>query len=94
MTLDEQIKKVEETVTPVGTERVMLEDAPFRILAEDITAKEDVPPFRRSPLDAYAMRSEDIKNASKETPVVLKVLEEVAAGEVPNFCPQDGTKLK
>ncbi|MBR3396673.1 MAG: molybdopterin molybdotransferase MoeA [Lachnospiraceae bacterium] len=85
MTLDEQINIIKETVTPVGTERVLLEDAPFRILAEDITAKEDVPPFRRSPLDAYAMRSEDIKNASKESPVVLKVLEEVAAGQVPKY---------
>ena len=82
---------VEEAVTPVGTERIRLEDAPFRIIAGDIFAKENVPPFRRSPLDAYAMRSEDIKNASREKPVVLKVLEEVAAGQVPKHEITEGT---
>lgn len=91
MTLEEQKRTVEEAVTPVGTERVKLVDSPFRIIAENIVAKENVPPFRRSPLDAYAFRSEDVKDASGESPVVLKVLEEVAAGQVPKYEITPGT---
>ena len=38
------------------------------------------PPFPRSPLDGYAVRSEDIKGADREHPVKLKVIDEVTAG--------------
>ena len=61
-------------------EEVILWSVLGRILAEDIVAKKDQPPFPRSPLDGYAVRSMDIVNASKETPVVLEVIDEVMAG--------------
>ena len=43
----------------------------------------DQPPFPRSPLDGYALRSADTEGASRETPVSLKVIDEVFAG---GFC--------
>lgn len=52
-----------------------------RILAEDLYAPLNIPPFHRSPLDGYAVRSEDIRNASEKDPVQLKVTECVFAGE-------------
>lgn len=57
-----------------------------RILAEDVTALHHQPPFDRSPVDGYACRSCDIKTASREHPVCLKVLEEIDAGAWPS-CP-------
>ncbi|MCI8993005.1 MAG: molybdopterin molybdotransferase MoeA [Eubacterium sp.] len=66
-----------------GTEYVETEFANGRILSEDIYAQENIPPFDRSPLDGYALRARDIKGASGETPVTLKVIEEVPAGSVP-----------
>lgn len=64
------------------TESIPLQDAAGRVLAEDVFAGHDQPPFPRSPLDGYAVRSEDIREASKEHPVKLTVIEEVDAGYV------------
>ena len=58
-------------VRPVETETVSLENGFGRILAEDIRARENIPPFDRSPLDGYALRARDIALASREAPVTL-----------------------
>lgn len=50
-------------------------------LAEDIYAPLDNPPFPRSPIDGYAVRACDIKEATPEHPVRLKVIGCVFAGE-------------
>ncbi len=52
------------------------------ILAEDIISDINMPPFDRSPLDGYAVRSVDIVNASKENPIRLEVIDSIAAGYV------------
>lgn len=62
------------------TEYVSLIDCQGRILAEDMTAEMDNPPFDRTPVDGYACRSEDLQGASAEHPVYLNVLEEIDAG--------------
>ncbi|MEN6327909.1 MAG: gephyrin-like molybdotransferase Glp [Syntrophomonas sp.] len=62
---------------------ISLSDALGRVLGEDVKARESIPPFDRSPYDGYAFRAEDTQNATKENPTTLKVIEEVAAGHVP-----------
>ncbi|HEX6278773.1 MAG TPA: gephyrin-like molybdotransferase Glp [Pyrinomonadaceae bacterium] len=64
-----------ETPT-LGVERVALEDAIGHVLAEDIVADSDLPPFDRSQMDGYAVKAADTKN----TPVTLKLAGESAAG--------------
>ena len=56
-------------VKPLKTEAVPLKYVSGRILAQDLAAKENVPPFDRSPYDGYAFRSEDTVQASPEHPV-------------------------
>ena len=51
-------------VEPVEAEEIPLEEAAGRILAADLAAEEDVPPFDRSPYDGYAFRSADTAEAS------------------------------
>lgn len=72
----QKVNRIEET------ESISLWDAVGRVLAKDIYALHDQPPFPRSPLDGYAVRSEDIQNASKDCPAKLTVLCEVDAGQV------------
>ena len=62
------------------TETVPLLDCTGRVLAEDVSAGFDNPPFDRSPVDGYAVRSADIAQASQENPAVLQVIGEVDAG--------------
>lgn len=83
-----------EAVQTVGSCRVELKDCIGRVLAEDITALENVPSFDRSPYDGYALRSEDTKMAAGERPAELKIIGEVAAGAVPGRCVGNGTAMK
>jgi putative molybdopterin biosynthesis protein len=61
------------------TERRRLADALGSALAEDVTALTDVPPFDRSNVDGFAVRSADLLSASETAPVRLRLNDEVVA---------------
>jgi molybdopterin molybdotransferase len=71
-----------EVNTP-DTELIRLEDSYGRILAEDITAGEDLPGFDRSTMDGFAVISSDTFGASETTPLYLTVKGEVEMGDPP-----------
>ena len=73
----EAIRIVVERAEPLAAERVALGEALGRVLAEDVFADTDLPPFDRAQMDGYAVRSEDLR----ETPVRLRVVGEAAAGD-------------
>lgn len=75
-------------------EEVSLLDALGCELAEDLLSPMDQPPFPRSPLDGYAVRSEDIKRASKECPVILNVINEVMAGSYTDTVIKEKTAVR
>lgn len=77
---EQALKLVLEGVKPLETENVMLMNALGRVLAEDVLAGIDQPPFPRSPLDGYALRALDSKGASRTTPLKLQVIDKVYAG--------------
>ena len=78
--LEEAIEMIMDNVSALSIKRVALLDALGCILAEDIFAPINQPPFARSPLDGYAVRAEDIKTACREHPVMLSVVDCVYAG--------------
>jgi molybdopterin molybdotransferase len=63
----------------LGREEVALADSLGRVLAEDVCADTDLPPFDRSAMDGYAVRASDVSGA----PVVLDVAGQVRAGQWP-----------
>lgn len=75
-------------------EKISLWDADGRVLAQDIYAEKNQPPFSRSPLDGYAVRSEDVAGASKEHAINLKVIDEIAAGHVSRKKVTEGTAIR
>ena len=80
--LEEAVARIKEQICRItDTEICPLGEADGRILAEDITAPIDQPPFPRSPYDGYAIRSADSMGAGPDSPVVLDVAGEVDAGE-------------
>ena len=81
-------------VEPVSTEQATLSQAAGRLLAQDLIAQANIPPFDRSPYDGYAFRAEDTLAASCENPITLRILEEVAAGAVPTKQVVSGTAVK
>lgn len=56
-----------------------------RTLAEDIAATSDVPPFRKSAMDGYAVRSSDLASADSCKPARLTVKGELFAGDFAEF---------
>jgi molybdopterin molybdotransferase len=94
----EDVKKIIEDI-PIDkrVENVSLEDSLTRILAEDVYATINLPPFRRASMDGYAVIAEDTFHASEDEPVRLKLLEVVGAGDVPGknlvkgFCTEVST---
>lgn len=76
------------------TEEVPLFGGLGRVAARDYVSPISQPPFDRSPLDGYAVRAEDIRNASKEQPVRLKVIEEIMAGDAPKKCVERGMAVR
>lgn len=71
-----------QAVKTTEIETIDLADARGRVLACEIRAKENIPPFDRSPLDGYTVRAIDTKQASKENPVTFPIQEEIPAGYV------------
>lgn len=76
---DEALGTILRAVKPVGVERLPLPAAHGRVLAEDILAKESVPPFTNSAMDGYAVHSADIAQ-SGDGNVTLRVVGESRAG--------------
>jgi len=72
----EAIQIVRQQTRLLPTERVRLEHVLNRILAEDIIADSDLPPFDRAQMDGYAVRAEETGAA----PVRLRIVGESAAG--------------
>jgi len=82
--LEDALKTVLAAVSVLGAEKVGLLDALGRVLAEDIIAERDNPPWDNSAMDGFAVRHEDIKQAHAiTTPTVLNVIEDVPAGKFP-----------
>src|SRR5436190_3747712 len=77
ISIAEAIQIVKEHASQLPTERVSLDTSLGRILAQDIVADSDLPPFDRSQMDGYAVRASDSHNA----PVRLRIVGESSAGK-------------
>ena len=72
----EAIRIVRAHTSTLPSERISLENARGRFLAQDIVADSDLPPFDRSQMDGYALRASDVQTV----PAKLRVVGESAAG--------------
>ncbi|HYN87927.1 MAG TPA: gephyrin-like molybdotransferase Glp [Ardenticatenaceae bacterium] len=79
--VDEALAEILSYVQSLPSERVALLQARGRVLAEEIAAEFDVPPFRNSAMDGYAVRAADTRAAQADSPAVLRVLGNVPAGQ-------------
>ena len=73
LTVEDALARVLAAVRPLESERLALVDATGRVLAEDARAEVDLPRFRSSAMDGFAVRAGD-------TPGTLRVVGQVAAG--------------
>jgi molybdopterin molybdotransferase len=83
ISVHDALAMVLETVYPLAGERIGLLQAVGRVLAEEVRSEREVPPFANSAMDGYAVRWDDVRDASADRPVALTVLEVIQAGAVP-----------
>lgn len=72
-------------------ERVPLPAASGRVVATDVVATFDVPPFNRASMDGYAVKAEDTEGASHTGPRSLMLAGRVYTGDVPSVAVTHGT---
>lgn len=91
LAVEEAKKRLLAHFSPVETMQVPLSFACLgRILASDIIAPIDLPPFPNSSMDGFALRSVDVKGSSAENPATLDVIGDIPAGSLPSFVIKHG----
>ncbi len=94
ISVDEALAYILKHFHALETESVSMLDALDRVLAENIVARMDVPPFNNSAMDGYAVRAEDVANASSDRAVTLRVIGDVAAGYTATRSVERGTAMR
>lgn len=79
ISFEEALARLLAAARPLGAERVPLDEADGRVLAEDLVSAEALPPFDHSSMDGYAVAVADLAG---EGPWALPVRGESAAGGV------------
>ncbi len=87
VSIDEAIERLEKkgALRTLGVEEVELENSLGRVLAEDIYAPIDYPPFDRSEVDGYAVSLKSVEGVDELHPKKLKVVGRVVIGEAPSI---------
>jgi putative molybdopterin biosynthesis protein len=79
-------------LAPLSAEAVSLADARTRVLAHDVVAAFDAPPFDRANVDGFALRAADTVGASDGNPKIFTLNSEViACGHAPMLTVGPGT---
>ena len=83
MPLAEARAIIDAAIVPIDrVERINVQDANGRVLARDVAADADVPPFSRSAMDGYAVRAADTAGATRQSPVTLRCVGQTFTGQV------------
>lgn len=94
LTVADALARVLAHVEILEGERAALLDALGRVLAEDIVARDSLPPFANSSMDGYAVRAGDVAGGSRATPARLRVVDDIAAGAVSQLSLTSGTAAR
>lgn len=88
------LKIIDNIKIKVDIERISLEEAYNRVLAEDIKAFLDSPSFDKSAMDGYAVKAEDTFGSSETKPTYLKVVDRIGAGDTSKVILKHGEAVK
>ena len=86
VTPDEALKKLFSEINPEIKQISMpTHQALGKVIAEDVISPHNLPEFRRSTVDGFAVLSKDTYGASESLPAYLKIINEVPMGDSPDF---------
>ena len=83
LSVEDARQQMLDSIPVLAPEKRQILDCSGYVLAEELYATENIPPFDNSAMDGFAVIAADVNMASKDNPVVLKVVETIAAGYAP-----------
>ena len=90
LSVDQARERILSHFQPVTTETLSLAACSKRVLAEDIVAATDLPPFDNSSMDGFAIRAGDVIEATIDAPRELRVVADIPAGSHPTVTLAEG----
>lgn len=93
MSVEEALERILGEIHPLPIVHTPLAEALGLVLAEDMVAHEDMPPFANSAMDGFALRSQDSQPRAGQPPR-LRVTGSVAAGYVATHAVEEGTAMR
>jgi molybdopterin molybdotransferase len=90
----EALQLILDRVSPLPAEEQPLQDILGLAVAKDLRATSQVPPFTNSAMDGYAVRAMDLRDASLVNPGRLRVLGDLAAGDMPSHIVDSGEAIR
>ncbi|HET9912376.1 MAG TPA: gephyrin-like molybdotransferase Glp [Anaerolineales bacterium] len=85
LSVDQARERILSNFQPVTTETISLTGCSNRVLAQDVIAANDFPPFDNSSMDGFAVRAEDTREATVTSPRRLRVVADIPAGSQPKI---------
>lgn len=94
LSVEEALDRILALVSELPAVPIPLLDADRLALAEDIRSPFDIPGLPNSAMDGYAVRTMDVSTASETSPVTLRVVGQVQAGQLPDKTVSEGTAIR
>ena len=90
----EELYKKLDRFKALSSEKVNIDDSLHRVLSEDIISPINLPEFRRSTVDGFALKARDTFGASEKNPAILRLIGEIPMGQLSDIEAKDGEAVK
>jgi molybdopterin molybdotransferase len=81
----EEVMEMAKEFSCLESENIPVSDAFSRVLAQDLTAKKNMPGFRRATMDGYAVVASSTFGVSESSPAWLEIAGTILMGDIPDF---------
>jgi len=90
----EEVMALTREFSPLASETIAVSEAFSRVLAQDLIAPKNMPGFRRSTMDGYAVAASSTFGASEGNPAWLTIAGTILMGDIPDFRIEPGKAAK
>ncbi len=94
LTVEDALERILSFFEPLEPVRVPITEAGGMVITEDVVSHLDVPPMDNSAMDGYAVESQSVYGAAPHAPVTLRVVDKLAAGDLPATRVGPGTAIR
>lgn len=94
LNVEEALEQILAVLEPLPITNISILEADGMVLAKNIISQIDIPPLDNSAMDGYAVKSDNVQNASPSLPIALRVVGTTAAGQLPFQSLVDGHSVR